>query len=374
MVTRAFTHSLRAALISGVALSALAAVVACKPDFAERASEIRGYRILAIRSEPAEWLKVLDPDTGEAKRATYTALVVNPLGTLANENLHWAFCTLPKPLTELNDVSIACFQESAEFITPIGNGPLVSAAVPDNACRQFGPDTPEDQAYRPADPDGTGGYYQPIRALYYPQGDIVVPALEKARIKCGLPGASQEQTSVYNRTYHVNGNPTVDSLTAVSASGEAKITAREDQAEAAPLVIPAGASVDLRAAWASCPTTDACGDGYCGPTEAKDGDEGACAQDCSPEKKCTGAERYVAFDLETRALRERREAMRLSWFVVQGGGTVRDDRTGADESETAVTTANRYTAPSTPGDYPLWLVLRDSRGGVGWKSYTIHVE
>ncbi len=373
MVTARIAYVFR---ITVAVFPAVAAIAACKPNFDERASEVRNYRILAIRAEPAEWVKVIDPDTGTAKLASYSALVVNPLGTLPSEQLQWAFCTLPKPLTELNDVSIACFEQSADYIMSLGDGPNVSAAIPDNACRQFGPDTPEDQAYRPADPDGTGGYYQPIRALYYPTDDLVVPALGKARIKCGLPGASQEQTSIYNRTYHLNGNPTIDSLVAIRASGETPVVAREDQADAAPLVVGPSESLDLRAAWAACPATDACGDGYCGPTESKDGESsaGGCAADCSPEKTCAGAERYMAFDLETRALRERRESMRLSWFVAQGGGIVRDDRTGATEEETTVATTNRYTAPAVPGDYPLWLVLRDSRGGVGWKSYVVRVQ
>ena len=45
------------------------------------------------------------------------------------------------------------------------------------------------------------------------------------------------------------------------------------------------------------------------------------------------------------------------------------------EEETALlTTTNTWTAPSTAGTVTLWVVLRDSRGGIGWKSYRVAVQ
>src|SRR5262249_45488244 len=130
--------------------AAITTIASCKPEFSERPSEVENYRILAIQSEPAEWVAVLDPNTNKAKPATYRALVTNPLGTVTAStdpmsDLDWAFCTLPKPLTELNDVSIACFQNDPKYTVELGKGAEVTAAVPENACRQFGPDVPEDQ-------------------------------------------------------------------------------------------------------------------------------------------------------------------------------------------------------------------------------------
>lgn len=357
---------------SAVVLVGALAFAACKPDFAERSSEVSNYRVLAIRAEPAEWQKVVDPDTNQAKPAKYRALVVDPRGTVSDAALEWAFCTLPKPLTELNDVGVACFQNDPSFITTVGKGPDATAAVPDNACRQFGPEVPENQDYRPADPDVTGGYYQPLRVMYRPRPELVVPTIAKVRIRCGLAGASQEQTAQFNRMYHLNANPKIES---VSANGVA-VTTRETDPNAPPLVLPRGAAVTLRVAWPACPLVDACGDGVCGPTETKEQADGRCDADCAggPEETCAGAERYLAFSLETRLLAEQREVMRVSWFTAEDGPTFRDDRTGRDAADTTPFTENELTSPTQPGTYPVWTVLRDNRGGVTWASFAVRVD
>ncbi len=243
-------------------------VGACKPDFDDRPSQVKNYRVLAIQSEPAEWVRVVDPDTNTAKPASYRALVSSPIGNVDGAPLEWAFCTLPKPLTELNDVSFACFQNDPAFILPLGTGPETSAAVPENACRQFGPDVPEDTSYRPADPDVTGGYYQPLRVTYRPTPELIVPAIAKVRIRCGLPGASQDQVQRYNRFYHLNTNPKIES---VAVNGQNIDLA----AGAAPVPVAPGQSVVLRVTWPVCPLVDACGDGVCGPNETKEAAAGA---------------------------------------------------------------------------------------------------
>jgi hypothetical protein len=90
-------------------------------------------------------------------------------------------------------------------------------------------------------------------------------------------------------------------------------------------------------------------------------------------KGCTGAEAYVYFDLATRALVDRREAMRLSWYA--DAGSFVDDRTGRTEDQADLTsTDNTWTAPPTAGAVTLWVVLRDSRGGLNWKSFRIWVR
>lgn len=347
---------------------------ACKPEFAERPSEVQNYRVLALQAEPAEWLRILDPDTGVAKPATYRALVVNPLGSVGNPDLDWSFCTLPTPLTELNDVNIACFQNDPKFTVNIGKGSETSAAVPENACRQFGPDIPEDQSFRPADPDVSGGYYQPIRVIYRPTPDQVVPAIGKVRIRCGLPGASQSQISQFNRNYHRNDNPAIESVAALLPAGPQVLKALEVDPAAEPLPLGPGQVVTLRVSWPSCPVSDTCGDGYCGPTETKEKGAGECEQDCKVEKACGGAERFLMFSLETRQLTVEREVMRASWFAADGAGSFRDDRTGRDGGDLTTFSDNEFTAPTTPGTYPIWVVLRDSRGGVTWQSLRVRVQ
>ena len=145
--------------VSSSAAAAVAAMLlACQPAFLRPAvPEVATYRVLAIRAEPAEWERVVDPDTNRERRPRNTRRSWStPLGTVANASLDWAFCTLPKPLTELNDVSVACFQNDPSFIVPLGTGPSATAAIPENTCRQFGPGVlRRTEAYRPADPDVT---------------------------------------------------------------------------------------------------------------------------------------------------------------------------------------------------------------------------
>jgi hypothetical protein len=345
---------------------------ACQPDFADRPSTVQDFRMLAVQAEPAEWVRNVDPDTNEAKPAKYRALLVSGAGTVEQANLEWAFCTRPKPLTELNDVSIACFQNDPSFIVPIGNGPEAAAAVPENTCRQFGPDVPEDQSFRPADPDVTGGYYQPLRVLFRPQPDQLVPTIAKVRIRCGLPGASQEQTARYNRSYHLNTNPRIDAVTALLPGGPQVLGDVGATPRPAPLPLSPGQTITLSVAWPACPVQDVCGDGVCGPTETKETGDGQCDSDCKVEQGCGGAERFLAFSLETRSLDEVREIMRVSWFATSG--TFRDDRTGREAGDLATTSENDYTAPTALGTYPLWIVLRDSRGGVTWRSVEVLVR
>jgi hypothetical protein len=360
--------------LSLAAVAALLVAVSCQPDFSDRPSAIQDYRVLAIQAEPAEWVKIVDPDTNQAKPATFTALVADPFGTVQNAALEWAFCTLPKPLKELNDVAVGCFGDDPQYLVQLGKGATASGALPDDACRQFGPDIPEDQAFRPADPDVTGGYYQPLRVLLRPANEPVVPSIAKVRIRCGLPGASQEQVAQYNRSYHPNTNPVIASLEAMLQSGPAAVTPLEANTSAPPLVVGAGQKVTLRASWPACPLADACGDGTCGPTETKDTGAGQCLEDCKVEKACGGAERYLDFHLDTRQLVTDRETMRVSWFVVTGGGTFDSDRTGRGPDETDTFTENVYTAPAAPGTYAAWVVLRDDRGGITWKSFRVLVR
>lgn len=343
--------------------------IACQPAFSERTSEVANYRVLAIQAEPAEWEKVVNPDTNQATPAKYSALVVDPLGTIQNAALDWAFCTLPKPLTELNDVSIACFQNDPSFIVEIGTGADAVAPIPDNTCRQFGPEVPENTAYRPADPDVTGGYYQPIRVMYRPTPTTVVPTIAKVRIHCGLAGASQDQTAEYNRSYHLNTNPVISS---VLANGQPVTTLEQDPNATLPAA--RGATLTLRVTWPTCPLVDACGDGTCGPTETKETGAGECDADCATPRACGGAERYLAFDLVSRTLQTQREQMRVSWYTSSDGPSFADDRTGRDGTDPATFSENVLTLPTAPGTYPVWVVLRDGRGGLTWASFRVVVS
>ena len=362
-----------------ILLVGASAVYACAPEFDDRPSLVGKataqdeVRVLAIKSEPAEYVKVIDPNTGLAATSKFTALVATRAGTVTSASVDWTFCNEPKPLTELNDVSVRCVT-SSEFSQPIGNGISVSATVPDDACRNFGPDVPVDQSFRPADPDITGGYYQPLRALVQLSGGVV-SSVGRYRLRCGLPGASPIATTEYNRNYHLNTNPVIDNVTALLPGGPVMLQPSDADPKPAPITLAPNQVVTMRAAWAPCPLMDACGDGVCGPTETKQVGDGNCAADCSPtEKGCSGAERFLTFSLVTRAVTEDREIMTVSWFAGFGGGSFASDRTGRDTTDFATTTDNDFTAPTTPGVYPIWAVIRDDRGGQSWQSYEIQVQ
>ncbi len=347
-----------------LALALACASFGCQPDFPDRASSIgQGVRVLAIQSEPPE----VKPDT----EVQYTALVVDPSGTRPDLAGMWAFCTEPKPLSELNDVGFDCFSAVAvDASAPLGTGNAITATVPRNACREFGSDVPDpkpgEPPGRPADPDSTGGYYQPVRLLV-PNGSGNAIASGTSRLQCNLPGATREVAEAFTKRYRANANPTLADVVALVPDPK-QMVAEGDASKTPPLVVRAGGALYLRASWPICPATPACGDGICGADE----DVKSCADDCTTPKGCGGAEDYLSYDLGTRTLLPRREAMRVSWFA--SAGSFAEDRTGRGESDRTNSADNTWTAPKSTGRVHLWVVLRDSRGGVAWRSFVVDVS
>jgi Trm5-related predicted tRNA methylase len=83
------------------------------------------------------------------------------------------------------------------------------------------------------------------------------------------------------------------------------------------------------------------------------------------------AETFPVYDPQSEALVSQQESLHMSWFVT--GGIFEHDHTGTAAGDTASSTSNQWTAPEQGGLIYLWLVLRDSRGGVDYKSYQIQV-
>jgi hypothetical protein len=327
------------------AVLACVALAGCQPDFAARASSVEQERVLAVQSEPAE------AAPGQALKLS--ALVVDPSGTRKSEAIDWGFCTRPKPLDELNDVSILCFQRSADWIVPLGVGPSIDGQLPLDACRQWGSDVPEplpgQPAGRPADPDSTGGYFQPERLVIGSGGSYLL-ALGQTRVVCGLPGATRDVLEAFKKSYTPNANPTIADVTLAQAGGEAGSLPDDDAstppAPAAPVRVHPGETVSLAVSWPAC--------------------------DSPP---CGGAEPYPYYDLQQHALVSRRESMRVSYFA--SAGSFRDDRVGRAEDEHETAVENAWTAPATPpegGVVHLWFVLRDARGGVSFRGAAVRVE
>jgi hypothetical protein len=314
-----------------------------------------GPTVLAVRADPAE----AAPGAG----LTFTALYVDATGDVSTADERWDFCEARKPLAELGPVNVECEQTSGDWFVPLGNGAQVSGTIPADACKLFGPDVPPPVAGqpqgRPVDPDATGGFYDPVRLLAPGASTPVVIA--ETRLTCGAGVIPADIAVDYAHRYHVNTNPAVASLAIV---GGATLVTSDKGTN----TIARGARVTFELGWQGCPTIDACGDGFCGPDETST----SCDADCTLVTGCTGAERFVVFDLGTQALVDARESMAIAWYAT--GGNFDSDRTGRNSDDLATTSDNAWTAPSTAGTIHLWTVLRDDRGGVGWAEYALDVK
>ncbi len=255
------------------------------------------------------------PEATPGTKVTFTALVASPSGAVAAAPIAWSFCSAPKPLTDDNVVSNACLDSSS--LVAAGGGITVTAATPSNGCSSFGPDAPAG-SFRPQDPDITGGYYQPLRV----ELAGAPTAFELARIRCDLANAGATAAAQFAAAYINNANPHLLPLT---ANGRAIAS------------IAAGARVTLAASW---PAED--------------------------------AETYAYFDLASQAVTTKREAMQVAWY--SSGGSLDTESTGRAEDDLATASEDGWTAPATTGVAHLWIVLRDSRGGVDFAEYDVVVE
>ena len=297
---------------AAVAVTGLA-LGGCRPDLGDPASLVTEPRILAVRSEPAE----VAPDQPVA----YRALIADPLGDGAPD-IAWAFCTDPAPLSSNNVVNDGCITDAAALP---GSGLDVQAKIPLGACSVFGPTPPAplpgQPPRRPHDADITGGYYQPVRALATLAGAALSPGIGLTRITCDLANAPFDVVVAFRARYRSNTNPTLAGVVALDRPDLARLPARTE--------------VALRASW----TADS-------------------------------AELFPVFDPESRTLVDHREAMRVSWFA--SGGTLASERTGRGEAETESFADNVWRTPDGGQAY-LWVVLRDSRGGVAFAGYKITI-
>ncbi|MBX3225870.1 MAG: hypothetical protein KIT84_30165 [Labilithrix sp.] len=272
--------------------------VSCTPALEDDASRADEPRVLAVRAEPAE------ARPGES--VTLTALATD--GT----SVAWSLCLARKALAESGPIANECLVYPESSVA-LGGGPSVRAELPRDACRNFGPDPPLGTNGRPADPDGTGGYYQP---------GLAAGAAFSIRVRCGLAGATQAQVAEFESRYRINENPEIAHVLADGVLTTGALRARP------------GARLRLRVTW---------------PASA--------------------AEPYVAFDPAARTVVDRRESLRVSWLAT--AGTFATSRTGVDEADPATQSENDFTVA---GDATLYFVLRDSRGGVAFRALRVIVD
>lgn len=281
----------------------------CQPQFDERASIVTGPRILAVRAEP--------PESAEGQSVTYEALIASPEGSLSDVALNWTFCTAPKALTENNAVSAACLDAGLPSLPD--HGLTITAASPANGCQLFGPEPPPGD-FRPRDADKTGGYYQPLRVTVWGQ---TVFAFE--RLTCDLANAPLDVAVDFVHRYTPNRNP---QLLAIEAFVGDKIVNLD--------AVPVGSDVHFSVGW-----------------------------------NVEDPETFVAFDPRTQSLVLQRESMRVSWYAT--AGEFDTDITGRDEADVAHSVDNTWRAPNKPQQVFVWVVLRDSRGGMDSAAFSLQL-
>jgi hypothetical protein len=257
---------------------------------------------------------VLDPpearpgDSIEAR-----VFVADALGAVASPQAYWALCTVPKGVAENNAVDRSCWDERYE---PLG-GPAetFSLEVPDDACSVFGPEV-DDAELRPPDPDGTGGYYLPIR--------VAIPELAAfafVRLSCRLPNAPADVVAAFEESYTANLNPAIVALDVTDESGA-----------------PAGSTLRPGARLSVQLTTTA------------------------------GArERYPVYVQAEGDLDSREETLRVAWF---------SNAAELDREASAVEGVSSTALATVDGTGPLtiWAVLRDDRGGSAVVAWSAMIE
>lgn len=313
-------------------------LVACAPILPDDTPLVDTPRVLAVRADP--------PEAEAGVEVALQALFADGTGELDAGDVTWSFCPDPKPLAELGPVSRTCLDPASPDLIPIGTGLDVTGAIPADACSLFGPNPPPpvpgQPNGRPADPDITGGFYQP--ALAFLDG---TPTLVPVRVRCGIANVAQETYVAWNQGYHSNENPEVLSLDLPSTVGP-------------------GEGVTLAVSWPECPEA-ACGDGLCVGGE----DIVGCAEDCTAPVGCGGAETYLVYEPGTKELLTRREAMSATWFTT--GGTFDVARNGRTGDDAELSLENGWTAPDEPGEVWIAVVLRDERGGIDFASGRVTV-
>lgn len=338
---------------------ALFAAGGCVPHLDVDESTVHAPRVLAIVAEPAESAPNLQ------QPIHYTALVADEHGVRSDLSLAWYQCLAQKPLAELGPISKECLHNGSPKLAALGVGEAVEGTLPSNACSLFGPNPPPpvqgQPAGRPVDADESGGYKLPlIVGLNSELGSEVV--LYEQRITCGLANVSPDISVAFAQRYHGNQNPSLLALQVTGSSGTRSIGPNDT------LDVAVNEQLALQVSWASCPASDVCGDGLCGPDETST----ACAADCTKPVGCGGQERYLDLDRERLELVVRRESLRVAWYAT--AGTYDQARTGASDADLSAQSNNGWRAPPQPGPATLWVVLRDSRGGVGFRQLAVVVH
>lgn len=314
---------MRAAGLLFRALPLLPALTGCLPEPGEPPSLLKSPRVLGVRSEPAEALP------GQPVTLRLLLAAAAPV-TAEQQDIEWAFCTAPKPPVDNNVISDSCLSDGAQVVAR-GPGPA-AVVLPTDGCARFGPELPPARAdeppSRPREPDSTGGYYQPVRARTARQ-----TAIGLLRIQCGLAGVTSELAAAYGARYLPNRNPQLLRLEVSDAADGTPLPAA---------ALPRSRAVQLRARFSADST----------------------------ERFPVVAPQLPSFP---QVLIDQTESLQAAWFATFGSFAL--GHTAAPPEQAGQTVIeNTWSLPAQPGAGTLWVVLRDSRGGLDWMELPVRVN
>jgi hypothetical protein len=325
-----------------LALSSVALALACAPNLGPSGSLVNGPRVLAVRGNPPEAL----PGGPSGGTIAYDLLAVTPQGRVAAPPVAWDYCTTPRPPSTNNVIGPDCFDGGVQSLGALA--PTAQAKMPQNACSIYGPDQPPPMKgqppARPPDPDGTGGYYQPLLlTVPFPSSldGGIYQAAGLERVQCNLPNAPLSVSEQYNSKdggYTRNQNPVLEQVTArLDGGSDTVLMGAIDGGAAVPFAVPIGGTVWLSASWPA-----------------------------------SSVESFPVFDLTTRQLVTQREILTLAWYVT--AGAMHFDLVARTPDNPSTVGDNQWVAPSSAQLVHMWLVLRDDRGGVDFGEYAFDVR
>ncbi len=278
------------------------ALVSCVPSIEDAPWLVSEPRLLAVRGDPAE--------AAPGASVSFTALVASRDGVAPA--LSWAFCSAPRAVAEPGVVSPRCLGEPSVLEETRSS----SAAIPLQACAQFGSIAPAAEAgeppRRPTDPDPTGGFYVPVRVATS-AGAVLGFGLE--RLQCPLASAPADAAQTFADDYSANQHPRIEAVLAAGLPADGT-------------TVSAGETIEL-----------------------------------TVQPSADSVETYAWYDPGARMVGEQTERLDVAWYCTAG-----------DFEQARTDAANRWTAPNERGAVQLWVVLRDSRGGVDWRALTLQVE
>ncbi len=292
---------------SGAGLAVLATT--CVPSLDHTTSRITAPTVLAVRAEPPE----AAPGAGVVR---LVALVAGPAGTVVDAPVQWAFCAVPRAPTDATEIPARCLGDDPAVTSIAASGASIAVAVPSDACRTTGPETPPLGATgalaRPPDPDGTGGYYLATRLTL--GADV---AFAWYRLRCARPDVPTDVARAFDARWAPNQNPVLDGV------------------DASPSVSPPGALVTVTA-----------------------------------RVRPGSAEAYGRIDVRGQAVVDDVERVDVAW--ASNAGSFATARTALDTATSMSTNTLRLDADA-PERAVVWVVVRDGRGGVGFAEAAITV-